>query len=158
MHAIEVRVGGERLSLVLRRMTREPWRAHARELLEREAAVLRMLAPRAIPVARLVGLDASAAMLLMTRLPGRLRLETGPEVVGALARTLVSIHRFVPPSGRARTTTGRIRSAGWYRRGPAAAMYGTGRSRESPATRQRCSPLSCIVTFMRGTSSSWVRR
>lgn len=97
MHAIELRVGGERLSLVLRRMTREPWRTHARELLEREAAVLTMLTPSAIPSARVVGLDASAAMLLMTRLPGRLRLETGPEVVGALARTLALIHRFVPP-------------------------------------------------------------
>ena len=102
MHALEVRAGEERRSLVLRRMWREPWRTHAAGLLEREAAVLALLEPTPIPAARLVGLDARMAAtdepaLLMTRLPGRLRLETEPEVVGALARTLAAIHRVDPP-------------------------------------------------------------
>lgn len=104
MHALELRAGGRRRSLVLRRMLREPWRTHAVGLLEREAAVLELLGPTAVPAAGLVGLDAhmratDEPALLMTRLPGRLRLDAAaqPEVVDALARTLAEIHRIDPP-------------------------------------------------------------
>jgi aminoglycoside phosphotransferase (APT) family kinase protein len=102
MHAVELRSGAARRSLVLRRMWREPWRTHAVGLLEREASMLTMLAPTAIPAAALVGLDARMATtdepaLLMTRLPGRLRLGAETEVVDALARTLAAIHRVDPP-------------------------------------------------------------
>jgi aminoglycoside phosphotransferase (APT) family kinase protein len=97
MHAVGVRGGGREWTLVLRRMIREPWRTHAKALLEREAGVLRQLASQpAIPTAALVAVDAEAhdtdePALLMTRLPGRLRLDD-PGIVAPLAELLVRIH------------------------------------------------------------------
>ena len=56
-----------------------------------------------VPVAALVALDAGAEAtdepaLLMSRLPGRLRLNAGeqPDLLDGLARMLATIHRIVP--------------------------------------------------------------
>jgi aminoglycoside phosphotransferase (APT) family kinase protein len=111
MHALVVREGSSKRSLVLRRLFREPWRTHAKGLLGREAAVLELLDATAVPAATLVALDACAQAtdepaLLMTRLPGRLRLDAGeqPDVLDALARMLTMIHRSTPDDhGRPRT-------------------------------------------------------
>ncbi len=100
MHAVTVRRGADQQTLVLRRMFREPWRRHARELLEREATVLRVLAPHPVPAAALLAVDATATVtdepaLLMSRLPGRLRLDD-PGVTAPLAQMLARIHRIRP--------------------------------------------------------------
>lgn len=89
MHAVDLRADGEVRTLVLRHMDREPWRRHAQELIGREADVLRLLAGTPVPAAELVAFDPPR--LLMTRLPGALRLLDPP--LEALARTLVTIHR-----------------------------------------------------------------
>ena len=103
MHAVVLRVGHSERSLVLRRMFREPWKTHAQGLLGREAAVMRLLEATAIPAPALIAFDARAEAtdepaLLMTRLPGALRLRDGdhPEALDALARMLARIHRFAP--------------------------------------------------------------
>lgn len=88
MHAVDVRMDGEVRALVLRHMDREPWSRHAPELIGREAEVLQRLAGTAVPAAELIAFDAPR--LLMTRLPGALRLEDPP--LEALAHTLVTIH------------------------------------------------------------------
>jgi aminoglycoside phosphotransferase (APT) family kinase protein len=84
-------------------MFREPWRTHAAGLLGREATVLGLLHGSAIPVPAPVAVDARAETtdepaLLMTRLPGRLRLRTSdqPDAIRALAETLAAIHRVAP--------------------------------------------------------------
>jgi aminoglycoside phosphotransferase (APT) family kinase protein len=111
MHAVVVREGDSERSLVLRRMFREPWRTHAVGLLGREAAAMRLLESTAIPAPALIALDSRAEAtdqpaLLMTRLPGRLRLQDSdhPAVLDALARMLATIHR-VTPRGRDRPRT-----------------------------------------------------
>ena len=81
-------------------MFREPWRTHARELLRRESDVLRMLSGGAVPVATLIAVDERAEAtdhpaLLMTHLPGRLRLDA-PATSAALADMLVRIHQVQP--------------------------------------------------------------
>jgi aminoglycoside phosphotransferase (APT) family kinase protein len=104
MHAVTVRCGPTEYELVLRRMFREPWKTHAVGLLEREAGILRFLAPHPVPTAEFVAVDATAEMtdepaLLMRRLPGRLRLDASDraEVVDELARMLTAIHAVRPP-------------------------------------------------------------
>ena len=89
-----------RPTVVLRRMFREPWRTHARELLRREADVLRMLSGGAVPVATPIAVDERAEAtdhpaLLMTHLPGRLRLDEAA-TSAALADMLVRIHQVRP--------------------------------------------------------------
>lgn len=74
---------------VLRRIDREPWLRHAEELIGREAETLRLLQDTPVPAPRLIAHEAPR--LLMTRLPGRLRLHDPP--LPALARALVAIHR-----------------------------------------------------------------
>lgn len=103
MHGLIVRDRNGERSLVLRRMFREPWKTHAVGLLGREAAVLKLLEATAVPAPALVAVDAQAEAtdepaLLMSRLPGRLRLRAGeqPDLLDALARMLATIHRIVP--------------------------------------------------------------
>jgi aminoglycoside phosphotransferase (APT) family kinase protein len=103
MHAVVVRAGDIERPLVLRRMFREPWRTHAVGLLSREAAMMRLLEATSVPAPSFVALDAQAETtdepaLLMTRLPGRLRLRDSddPAAIDALARTLATIHRIAP--------------------------------------------------------------
>jgi aminoglycoside phosphotransferase (APT) family kinase protein len=103
MHAVTVRRGSDEHTLVLRRMFREPWRTHARELLEREAMVLQMLAGHPVPTATLLAVDPTASAtdepaLLMSQLPGRLRLDD-LGVTAPLAQMLARIHRIRPDDG-----------------------------------------------------------
>ncbi|TDC70537.1 phosphotransferase family protein, partial [Streptomyces hainanensis] len=85
--------------LVLRSFLSPFFRHHAPGLLAREAAVLTLLRGTPIPAARLLALDpagehCAAPSLLMTRLPGTVRLteDTGAD----LAALLVAIHRLAP--------------------------------------------------------------
>ncbi len=101
IHGVVVRQRNRERSLVLRRMFREPWKTHAVGLLGREAAILKLLEATAVPAPRLVAVDAQAEAtdepaLLMSRLPGRLRLRAvvQPHLLDALARMLATIHRI----------------------------------------------------------------
>lgn len=94
---------------VLRSFVDAFYRRHAPGLLAREAAMLRLLATTGIPAAGLVavdpdGTDCADPSLLMTLLPGRIRLDTEglDERIGALARLLVEIHA-ISPDERPRT-------------------------------------------------------
>ncbi|MGA5798669.1 phosphotransferase family protein [Streptomyces cellulosae] len=98
-------------SLVLRSFVTPFFVRHAEGLLTREADILRLLAATDVPAAALVAVDATAEhcdhpSLLMTRLPGAVRLDDeGAEArVDALARLLVRIHALpVPAHDRPRT-------------------------------------------------------
>ncbi|MGW7817925.1 phosphotransferase [Streptomyces puniciscabiei] len=97
--------------LVLRSFVKPFFRRHAPGLLSREAAVLGLLATEdGIPAPGLVAVDATAEhcdhpSLLMTGLPGRVRVDDGAEPGGSaldrrldlLAAQLVRIHMVVPP-------------------------------------------------------------
>ncbi|MDA0174269.1 phosphotransferase [Solirubrobacter taibaiensis] len=85
MHALDL----DGRALVLRRIDKEPWLTHAAELIGREAEVLDRLADTPVPAPRLIA--HASPRLLMTRVPGTLRLADPP--LEALARTLVAIHR-----------------------------------------------------------------
>lgn len=88
--------------VVLRLMTREPWRSHGAALTTRERDVQRMLAGTAVPAPRTVALDAEGrhcgvSAHLMTLLPGR--VETGcpdPAGLDALADVLATVHAVAP--------------------------------------------------------------
>ncbi len=88
--------------VVLRSMTKAPWRRHAPQLLAREARVHGLLADTAVPVPRTLAADpagehAADPSLLMTLLPGRLELERDDDaVLDALAATLRAIHAYRP--------------------------------------------------------------
>jgi aminoglycoside phosphotransferase (APT) family kinase protein len=104
MHAVTLRSGMEEREVVVRRLLREPWRSHAPAMLEREADVLRLLRGSGIPAADCIAVDphgahADAPALLMTKLPGRLRLDADRELLAPLARLLVAVHR-IDPGGR----------------------------------------------------------
>lgn len=93
---------------VLRQMTREPWRRHAVELLNREAGVQRELTATAIPVPRPLAIDetgavAGAPSLLMTHLAGDLVLDDDDDqVLARLAAILRAIHAHQPSGHRPR--------------------------------------------------------
>ncbi|WP_052848517.1 phosphotransferase family protein [Streptomyces avicenniae] len=87
--------------LVLRSFTAPFFRRHAPGLLTREADVLRLLDGSGIPAAQLVAVDPTGAhcaapSLLMTRLPGTLRLgarrDTDRGTAPALADLLTRVH------------------------------------------------------------------
>ncbi|MFF3565613.1 phosphotransferase family protein [Streptomyces sp. NPDC002574] len=97
--------------LVLRSFVTPFYRRHAEGLLNREAAVLTLLAgEEGVPAARLVAVDATARhcddpSLLMTRLPGTVRLDERGAARRAdlLARQLAAVHAVRPPEpGRPR--------------------------------------------------------
>lgn len=98
-------------SLVLRSFVTPFFVRHAEGLLTREADILRLLAATDVPAAAPVAVDATAQhcdhpSLLMTRLPGAVRLDDeGAEArADALARLLVRIHALpVPAHDRPRT-------------------------------------------------------
>ncbi|GHE91132.1 alpha/beta fold hydrolase [Streptomyces griseoluteus] len=99
-------------SLVLRTFVKPFFRRHAPRMLAREAAVLTLLAERNdVPAPTLVAVDGEAAdcdhpSLLMTRLPGRVRVdgEELPRRLDLLATQLVRIHEVVArPRDRPRT-------------------------------------------------------
>lgn len=89
--------------LVLREITREPWRRHGEELITREARVQRELQQTAVPVPRPIAVDARAEYaadpaLVMTLLPGGLELERADDaVLEALAEVMHAIHAYRPP-------------------------------------------------------------
>lgn len=88
--------------VVLRLMTREPWRTHGRELTERERDTQRMLASTPVPAPHSCALDATGQESgfpahLMTLLPGLVRIDhvDGPSL-DRLAGLLATIHDVVP--------------------------------------------------------------
>ncbi len=89
--------------VVLRQMTKDPWRRHAEGLLTREARVQAELAPTTVPAPRPLAVDARAEhaadpSLLMTLLPGRVRLDRADdELLEALAGVMHEIHGHHPP-------------------------------------------------------------
>lgn len=99
MLAVTTEVGDE---LVLRLMTREPWRTHGRGLTTREAEVQAMLAQTLVPAPRTVALDADGERCgfpahLMSRLPGRTELDrVDATSLGELAHLLATIHEVTP--------------------------------------------------------------
>jgi aminoglycoside phosphotransferase (APT) family kinase protein len=104
MHLLRVRGAGPS-ALVLRRMLRRPWSERAGDLLGREANALSLLAGTAVPAPALVAVDPAGAAtdapaLLMSHLPGRVRMRADRRTLDALAGTLVAIHRLEPPADR----------------------------------------------------------
>lgn len=99
MLALATRSHGE---LVLRLMTREPWRTHGAGLTAREHAVQRMLADSAVPAPRPVALDAEGEACrvsahLMTRIPGAVDLDRVDDAsLVRLADVLAQIHAVRP--------------------------------------------------------------
>jgi aminoglycoside phosphotransferase (APT) family kinase protein len=88
--------------LVLRLMTREPWRSHGRALTTRESHIQRMLASTPVPAPRSLALDAEGLKCghpahLMSLVPGRVRKDCADAAsLGRLADGLVTIHAVAP--------------------------------------------------------------
>ena len=105
MLALTREVGAD---LVLRLMTREPWRTHGEGLTTRESQVQTMLEDTTVPAPRSVALDAAGRVCghpahLMTRIPGRVELDRiDAASLGRLADVLADIHE-VEPSIEVRT-------------------------------------------------------
>jgi aminoglycoside phosphotransferase (APT) family kinase protein len=100
-----------RRALVLRSFVKPFFVRHAEGLLNREAAVLRLLGDTDVPAATLVAVDATARYcdhpsLLMSLLPGTVRLgdEGADRRADLLARELLRIHRL-PVTAEARPRT-----------------------------------------------------
>jgi aminoglycoside phosphotransferase (APT) family kinase protein len=92
--------GDGRDDVVLRLMTREPWRTHGAGLTARESAVQRMLADTSVPAPRTLALDADGRSCgfpahLMTLLPGAVD-HVGGAAAGPLVDLLATIHEVVP--------------------------------------------------------------
>ncbi|MEU9336437.1 aminoglycoside phosphotransferase family protein [Streptomyces sp. NPDC048290] len=101
MRRLEVRGPAGRRALVLRSFVKPFFVRHAEGLLNREAAVLRLLDGTDVPAATLVATDATARYcdhpsLLMSLLPGTVRLgdEGADRRAELLARQLLRIHRL----------------------------------------------------------------
>lgn len=88
--------------VVLRLMTKEPWRSHGAELTTREHQVQQMLSDEAIPAPRTLALDAEGEHCnhpghLMTFLPGAVDVDrVDKQSLDRLARLLLAIHRVAP--------------------------------------------------------------
>lgn len=88
--------------LVLRLMTREPWRSHGAALTTRESEIQQMLAPTTVPAPRSQALDANGLHCgfpghLMSLLPGRVDLDRVDTVsLDRLAHMLATIHEVSP--------------------------------------------------------------
>lgn len=88
--------------VVLRLMTKEPWRTHGAALTSREAEVQRMLAPTPVPAPRSLALDAAGdhggvAAHLMTLVPGEVDLDrVDAASLRRLADVLAAIHDVEP--------------------------------------------------------------
>ncbi|WP_406260819.1 aminoglycoside phosphotransferase family protein [Actinacidiphila glaucinigra] len=99
MRRLRVTGPGEGRQLVLRSFVKPFYLRHAEGLLTREARVLKLLAPTAVPAAEFHAVDATAEhcdhpSLLMSHLPGGVRLQDAESGARAwlLARQLVRIH------------------------------------------------------------------
>lgn len=111
MRCLDLRGPDGRRSLVLRSFVKPFFVRHAEGLLNREAAVLRLLGDTDVPAATFVAADATAQYcdhpsLLMSLLPGTVRLsdQGADDRVELLARQLVCIHRL-PVSTQQRPRT-----------------------------------------------------
>jgi aminoglycoside phosphotransferase (APT) family kinase protein len=99
MMALGTEAGDE---LVLRLITREPWRSHGAGLTTREREVQQMLAGTPVPAPRSWALDASGRECgfpahLMTLLPGRVELDRVDDAsLDRLAHLLATIHEVSP--------------------------------------------------------------
>jgi aminoglycoside phosphotransferase (APT) family kinase protein len=101
MRLLEVSGAQGTRTLVLRSFTRPKFARFAEAMLEREAAVLQLLASSPVRVARVVATDAraeycAAPSLLRTCLPGAIQLQddaAAQQRFDQLARLLVEIHR-----------------------------------------------------------------
>jgi aminoglycoside phosphotransferase (APT) family kinase protein len=88
--------------VVLRLMTREPWRTHGAELTIRESEIQEMLAGTPVPAPRTLALDVHGQDCgfpahLMTLLPGRVDIDrVDGAFLGELADLLVTIHDVAP--------------------------------------------------------------
>jgi aminoglycoside phosphotransferase (APT) family kinase protein len=88
--------------LVLRLMTREPWRSHGAGLTTREAEVQQMLAPTPVPAPLSLALDADGQRCgfpahLMSMLPGGTDLDRADgDSLDQLAHLLATIHEVSP--------------------------------------------------------------
>lgn len=99
MVALTPEVGDD---VVLRLMTREPWRTNGEELTSREREIQVMLENTPVPAPRSRAIDAAGRACghpahLMSRLPGRVDLaRVDGTSLGRLADALVGIHEVVP--------------------------------------------------------------
>ncbi|GAA3014187.1 hypothetical protein GCM10020229_26790 [Kitasatospora albolonga] len=101
MRRLRVEGPGTGRDLVLRSFVLPFFLEHADGLLTREADVLDLLGPTTVPTAGLVAVDSTGAhcdhpSLLMTLLPGTVRLDDGPDAdhrAELLASQLAAIHR-----------------------------------------------------------------
>ena len=88
--------------LVLRLMTREPWRSHGAGLTTRESAIQQMLVRTPVPAPRSRALDAEGRRCgfpghLMSLLPGRVDLDrVDKDSLDRLAHLLATIHDVSP--------------------------------------------------------------
>lgn len=88
--------------VVLRLMTREPWRTHGAGLTARESKIQGMLANTPVPAHHTLALDADGRSCgfpahLMTLLPGRIDVDhIGAAFLGELADLLVTMHDVAP--------------------------------------------------------------
>jgi aminoglycoside phosphotransferase (APT) family kinase protein len=99
MMALRTERGDE---VVLRLMTKEPWRSHGAELTAREHEAQRMLVEAAVPAPRPIALDADGRHCgfpahLMTLLPGTVELDRVDDTsLTRLAHLLHSVHEIQP--------------------------------------------------------------
>lgn len=105
MRLLRVRSGGGERLLVLRSFSKPFFLRHAEGLLAREATVLAQLEGEAIPVARVIAVDARGEhcahpSLLRTHLAGAIRLEDDGAAARSaqLAEMLAEIHRIAVPA------------------------------------------------------------
>ncbi|WP_326579775.1 aminoglycoside phosphotransferase family protein [Actinacidiphila glaucinigra] len=111
MRRLRVTGPGEGRQLVLRSFVKPFYLRHAEGLLTREARILKLLGPTAVPAAEFHAVDATAEhcdhpSLLMSHLPGGVRLQDAEAGARAwlLARQLVRIHGlYVGEEDRPRT-------------------------------------------------------
>lgn len=88
--------------VVLRLMTREPWRTHGEGLTTRESKIQEMLADTPVPAPLTRALDADGRHCgfpahLMTLLPGRIDIDrVDAAFLGELAHLLATIHEVAP--------------------------------------------------------------
>jgi aminoglycoside phosphotransferase (APT) family kinase protein len=91
--------------VVLRLMTREPWRSHGPALTTRERHIQRLLAESPVAAPTSLALDAEGRQCgfsahLMTLLPGRVDPDrVDGRSLGQLAQLLCEIHRVPPHAG-----------------------------------------------------------
>jgi aminoglycoside phosphotransferase (APT) family kinase protein len=91
--------------IVLRLMTRDPWRPHGRALTTRESRIQQMLTSTRIPAPRSLALDAEGLECghpahLMSLVPGGVRHDcSDAATLGPLADVLAAIHAVQPTIG-----------------------------------------------------------